>query len=49
MLAKENRIPVVAACETYKFGERVLLDAVTGNELGELCECSITSITFLTC
>ena len=35
MLAKENRIPVVAACETYKFGERVLLDAVTGNELGE--------------
>jgi translation initiation factor eIF-2B subunit delta len=39
MLAKENRIPVVAACETYKFGERVLLDAVTGNELGEwFCE-----------
>lgn len=35
MLAKENRIPVVAACETYKFGERVLLDAVTGNELGD--------------
>jgi translation initiation factor eIF-2B subunit delta len=35
MLAKEYRIPVVAACETYKFGERVVLDAVTSNELGE--------------
>lgn len=47
MLAKENRIPVVAACETYKFGERVLLDAVTGNELGGLRELSTTSGTFL--
>lgn len=35
MLAKESRIPVVACCETYKFGEKVMLDAVTGNELGE--------------
>jgi translation initiation factor eIF-2B subunit delta len=35
MLAKENRIPVVACCETYKFGEKVVLDAVTGNEKGE--------------
>jgi translation initiation factor eIF-2B subunit delta len=48
MLAKENRIPVVAACETYKFGERVLLDAVTGNELGKQRELSTTSGTFLT-
>lgn len=35
MLAKENRIPVVACCETYKFGDKIVLDAVTGNELGE--------------
>lgn len=35
MMAKECRVPVVAACETYKFGERVVLDAVTGNELGD--------------
>lgn len=35
LLAKESRIPVVACCETYKFGEKVVLDAVTGNELGE--------------
>lgn len=47
MLAKENRIPVVAACETYKFGERVLLDAVTGNELGKLRELSTTSVALV--
>ncbi len=35
MLAKEMRIPVVACCETYKFGEKVVLDAVTGNEKGK--------------
>jgi translation initiation factor eIF-2B subunit delta len=34
MLAKENRIPVVACCETYKFGDKIVLDAVTGNEKG---------------
>lgn len=35
MQAKELRVPVVACCETYKFGERVVLDAIAGNELGE--------------
>lgn len=35
MLAKESKIPVVACCETYKFGDKIVLDAVTGNELGE--------------
>jgi translation initiation factor 2B subunit (eIF-2B alpha/beta/delta family) len=34
MLAKESKIPVVACCETYKFGDKIVLDAVTGNELG---------------
>ncbi|KAJ9120505.1 hypothetical protein QFC24_005178 [Naganishia onofrii] len=35
MLAKESKIPVVACCETYKFGDKIVLDAVTGNELGD--------------
>jgi translation initiation factor eIF-2B subunit delta len=33
MMAKEHRIPVVACVETYKFGERVLLDGIASNEL----------------
>ncbi len=35
MLAKEHRVPVVACVETYKFGERVVLDGVANNELGD--------------
>ncbi|ORX38228.1 hypothetical protein BD324DRAFT_588511 [Kockovaella imperatae] len=35
MLAKEYRVPVVACVETYKFGERVSLDSVASNEIGE--------------
>lgn len=35
MLAKEHRVPVVACVETYKFGERVTLDGVASNELGD--------------
>jgi translation initiation factor eIF-2B subunit delta len=35
MLAKEARVPVVACVETYKFGERVVLDGVGANELGD--------------
>ncbi|WVR09357.1 hypothetical protein IAU60_006423 [Kwoniella sp. DSM 27419] len=34
MLAKEHRVPVVACVETYKFGEKVVLDGVATNELG---------------
>ncbi|KAK4683479.1 translation initiation factor eIF-2B subunit delta, partial [Tremellales sp. Uapishka_1] len=34
MMAKEHRVPVVACVETYKFGERVVLDGVASNELG---------------
>jgi translation initiation factor eIF-2B subunit delta len=34
-LAKEHRIPVVACVETYKFGERVILDGLASNELGD--------------
>jgi len=34
-LAKEHRVPVVACVETYKFGERVVLDSMASNELGD--------------
>lgn len=33
MVAKCNRVPVMVCCETYKFSERVQLDAITSNEL----------------
>ncbi|WWC63603.1 uncharacterized protein I303_106208 [Kwoniella dejecticola CBS 10117] len=36
MLAKEHRVPVVACVETYKFGEKVVLDGVSSNELGSV-------------
>ncbi|WVF67636.1 hypothetical protein IAT40_002394 [Kwoniella sp. CBS 6097] len=38
MLAKEHRVPVVACVETYKFGEKVVLDGVATNELGQIDE-----------
>ena len=34
MLASAQRLPVLVCCETYKFHERVQLDAITQNELG---------------
>ena len=35
MLATSYAVPVVVCCETYKFGERIQLDAVVANEMGE--------------
>lgn len=35
MAAKRERVPVVFACETIKFSERVQLDAICFNELGD--------------
>jgi translation initiation factor eIF-2B subunit delta len=34
-LAKRERIPVVVACESLKFTERVLIDSICLNELGD--------------
>ncbi|KAI8320371.1 translation initiation factor eIF-2B delta subunit [Martensiomyces pterosporus] len=34
LAAQSYHVPVIVACETYKFSERVQLDAVVGNELG---------------
>ena len=38
MMLHEKGIPVVCCCETYKFSERVMLDSIVGNEMGELFE-----------
>lgn len=35
MMAASNSTPVLICCETYKFHERVQLDSITHNELGE--------------
>lgn len=35
MLANEHGVPVLVCCETYKFAERVLLDSICYNELGD--------------
>lgn len=36
MLSKEYRVPVVACVETYKFGEKVVLDGLGSNEMGSV-------------
>ena len=33
--ARSRGVPVLVCCETYKFAERVLLDAICYNELGD--------------
>ncbi|XP_047330173.1 translation initiation factor eIF-2B subunit delta-like isoform X2 [Impatiens glandulifera] len=35
MVAHEFRIPVIVCCEAYKFHERVQLDSICSNELGD--------------
>ncbi|XP_027917523.1 translation initiation factor eIF-2B subunit delta-like isoform X2 [Vigna unguiculata] len=35
MVAHELRVPVLICCEAYKFHERVLLDSICSNELGD--------------
>ena len=35
MAAHEHGVAVLVCCETYKFTERVLLDAICYNELGD--------------
>lgn len=34
MTAKDNNIPVIVFCESYKFTDRVQLDSFVNNELG---------------
>ena len=35
MLAHQHGVPALVCCETYKFAERVLLDSICYNELGD--------------
>ena len=37
-LAKSRRVPVIVACETYKFSEKVYVDSIVYNELGNELE-----------
>lgn len=38
MTASEHHVPVIVACETYKFSDRVQLDSFVANELGLTAE-----------
>ena len=40
-LAKMQRIPVIVACESYKFTEKVQLDSIVNNELGAASEVAV--------
>ena len=42
LLATERRIPVLVGCETYKICNRVQLESITGNELGDADEVACT-------
>merc|ERR1712013_293587 len=35
VMAKHYGIPVIVCCETYKFSERVQIDSICNNELGD--------------
>jgi hypothetical protein len=35
MMSKAAAVSVVVCCETYKFGEKIQLDAVVANEMGQ--------------
>ena len=42
LLANANHIPVLVGCETYKICNRVQLESITGNELGDAEEVACT-------
>jgi translation initiation factor eIF-2B subunit delta len=42
LLAQSNHIPVLVCCETYKICNRVQLESITGNELGDANEVART-------
>lgn len=42
LLANSNHIPVLVGCETYKICNRVQLESITGNELGDADEVACT-------
>ena len=44
-LAKAQQIPVIVAAESYKFSEKVQLDSIVYNELGQSSEIAVMGIT----
>jgi translation initiation factor eIF-2B subunit delta len=42
LLANANHIPVLVGCETYKICNRIQLESITGNELGDAEEVAFT-------
>ncbi|KAL3784111.1 hypothetical protein ACHAWO_001019 [Cyclotella atomus] len=42
LLAQSNHIPVLVCCETYKICNRVQLESITGNELGDANDVACT-------
>lgn len=44
-LAKAKQIPVIVAAESYKFSEKVQLDSIVYNELGQSSEIAVMGIT----
>lgn len=43
LMAKQCKVPVLVCCETYKFSEKVMLDSICNNELGDPDEISSSS------
>ncbi len=43
-LAHSKQIPVVVACESYKFSEKVQLDSIVFNELGSASEIAVMTL-----
>lgn len=43
MVASEQHVPVIVACETYKFSDRVQLDSFVTNELGLTAELDLSA------
>ncbi|KAL8283969.1 hypothetical protein RQP46_005082 [Phenoliferia psychrophenolica] len=35
LLSSAKGVPVICCCETYKFSERIMLDSIVGNQMGE--------------
>ena len=35
VMARQYNVPVLVCCETYKFSEKVMLDSICSNELGD--------------
>lgn len=46
MMAKSHNVPVVVCCETYKWSESVRWDSFSKNELGELAQLFVDTVSY---